>query len=110
MHRVLETRLWKRRTVTCSEERLMYIVDRVLNRAPRRGDNWCLVRGITAYRLLRGTGRDVHLVFGARLVDGRLEAHCWLSDGVKAIHERPTAGVPFDEMFRLTPGGVVIDQ
>ena len=95
MHRVLEAHFRRprtRRKSQCSDERLMHIVDRVLNRMPRRSRNWCLVRGITAYRLLRANDRDVQLVFGARLCDGNLEAHCWLSDGTKPIHERPTPG------------------
>jgi hypothetical protein len=66
------------------------------------------VRSITAYRLLRADGRDVQLVFGARLCDGNLEAHCWLSDGIKPIHERSTRGEPFAEMFRITPAGVTM--
>jgi hypothetical protein len=49
----------------------------------------------------------VQLVFGARLVDGHLEAHCWLSDGDCVIHEHGPADPPFEEMFRLTPAGVV---
>ena len=50
----------------------------------------------------------MHLVFGARVVDGQLEAHCWLSDGVGVVHERGASEAPFDEMFRLTQGGVVV--
>jgi hypothetical protein len=106
MHRVLEARLPKWCTPASSEDRVVHVVDSVLNRAPRRSRNWCLVRGITLYRLLRETGRDVNLVFGARLVDGEIEAHCWLSDGVKVIHEPSHEAERFDEMFRLTPTGV----
>jgi hypothetical protein len=107
MHRALEAHLRERRTWPCSEDQVVHIVDRVLSRAPLRSRNWCLVRGITAYRLLRRTGHDVHLVFGARVVDGQFDAHCWLSDGDHAIHEPAVVGEPFEEMFRLTPDGVV---
>ena len=108
MHRVLEARLWRRRDLPCSDERLLQIIDKVLWRAPTHTGNWCLVRGITAYRMLRGVNRDVHLVFGARLVEQSLEAHCWLSDGVDTMYERADTGAPFEEMFRLTPVGVVL--
>jgi hypothetical protein len=108
MHRVLEARLRPARTDPCSDEQVMHIVDRVLNRVPRSSRNWCLVRGITGYRLLRSNGREVHLVFGARLLDDQLEAHCWLSDGITPIHERAKQGTPFGEMFRITPAGVII--
>jgi hypothetical protein len=106
MHRVLELRLPTARPSKLSEERVVHIVDWVLNRAPRRSRNPCLVRGITAYRLLRETGRDVDLVFGARMADDDLEAHCWLSDGVRAIYELDANDSAFGEMFRLTARGV----
>lgn len=108
MHRVLETRLRAPRPSTCSDEAVVLTVDRVLSRSPRRSRNRCLVRGITAYRLLRSSGGEPHLVFGARLVDSRLEAHCWLSDGVAPIFEATDALGPFEEMFRITSGGVVV--
>jgi hypothetical protein len=109
MRRVLETHLPTGSTGV-PEERLMHIVDCVINRAPRRSRNACLARGVTAYRLLRARGCNVHLVFGARMVGTNLEAHCWLSDGIDAIYEPDNPGAAFDEMFRITPDGVAFAQ
>ena len=64
------------------------------------------MRSITAYRLLRETGRPVDLVFGVRMAGTDLEAHCWLSDDVRAIHELDANDSAFAEMFRLTARGV----
>ncbi|MEJ7583167.1 MAG: lasso peptide biosynthesis B2 protein [Acidimicrobiales bacterium] len=107
MQRVLEARLRPTRPLPCSDDRALQIIDGLLWRAPWPVRNRCLVRGITAYRLLRGAGREVDLVFGARLVDGAFEAHCWLSDGSRVVHEKGSEP-GFDEMFRLTGRGVLV--
>lgn len=106
MQRILETGVDRSTRRRPSQEHLMHVVDGVLAHAPRRSANPCLVRSVAAYRVLRAAGHDVELVFGARVVDGRLDGHCWLRNGSGPIHERGGAGEPFAELYSISRTGV----
>src|SRR5205809_46056 len=68
-------------------DRIARVVDAVIRRARPLVRPGCLTRGITRYWLLRRAGVDVSLCFGARLVEGRFEAHCWIDRDGRPILE-----------------------
>jgi hypothetical protein len=84
-------------------ERIARVVDAVIRRARPLVRPGCLTRGITRYWLLRRAGVDVSLCFGARLVEGRFEAHCWIDRDGRPILEPTDPRGAFAEIARI-PG------
>jgi len=63
---------------------IVWAIEAVARRVPFRA--YCIEQGLAAQRLLRRSGIDAVLHYGARHDDGELKAHVWVTvDGVAAI-------------------------
>jgi hypothetical protein len=83
--------------------RIARVVDSVIRRGRPLVRSGCLTRGITRYWLLRRAGVDVSLCFGAGVVEGRFEAHCWIDRDGRPILEPTDPRDAFAEIARI-PG------
>ena len=59
----------------------------------------CVIRGLTRYRYLRLAGANVALRFGVGLLNGNIEAHCWLTYRGEPLGERRDPRGVFTEMW-----------
>ena len=75
-----------------SIESIVWAIEAAARRLPWR--TMCIEQGIAAQRLLRSSGLEAVLHYGARhrLQDGRLEAHVWGSVGGAVVGNGDTAG------------------
>jgi hypothetical protein len=55
----------------------------------------CLPQSLTLLWLLRREGVEAELVLGARLIDGKLEAHAWIECDHVPINDRPDVRARF---------------
>jgi hypothetical protein len=68
---------------------------------PRFGVGECLVRSLVLYNLLRRAAFEPVLLIGGRLVEGRLDCHCWIEVDGKSINESNDPRKAFKLLYRF---------
>jgi hypothetical protein len=99
LRRIPARRLW--RGAVLSAERVAWLVDRLLRRAPWLWRHTCLRRAAVLMAVLRRDGHPVEVVLGVRRsAQGALEAHAWITRGTAEPWLEPGPAITFEP---LTP-------